>query len=336
MIPSSGQSGNRSVGGARFATAVVALSAAALSAGAFVLGGGWALLQPGGWQGAAARSRGFLVCGLVTGVCLALLAVLGGALWLAGAARRAQRSDLATGEPDPTRDIKSEIRNPKSERAQEGAVTVEFALVLPIALMIFLIMTQSALLMGGSLCVNYAAFCAARSAIVQVPRNLGVEEPPNVVGDPASSAKMQSVKSAAVWALLPVSCSSPDAPGVDAGNLQAGLSSVLASFGSSAPAWARDRLSQRLGYARQHTEVDLAPPRNGPRYDANEDLKVTLRHDFYLSVPYAARIFSQAADGVRLEFGSGEFATVIRVDCTLTNEGEQDWVDVEHFPRPRR
>ncbi len=41
--------------------------------------------------------------------------------------------------------------------------------------MISLLMVQSSLLMGGYLCVNYASYCAARSAIVYIPQEMREE-----------------------------------------------------------------------------------------------------------------------------------------------------------------
>ena len=40
-----------------------------------------------------------------------------------------------------------------------------------------------------------------------------------------------------------------------------------------------------------------------------------------------------ADDGVELDFGSGQFGTVIRATCTLPNEGVHDYIDVEPFPQ---
>jgi len=167
-----------------------------------------------------------------------------------------------------------------------------------------------------------------------VPQN-GVDEPRNVVGDLASSSKLNRVKRAAVWAVLPVSCSSPDGPAVDASRLKAGLDSVFAPAGGS-PGWVNQDLGRRLAYAQDHTTVDLAPPANGTSYDGNEDLTVRVRHDFYMAVPYAARIFSKLTrEGRELDFGRGQFAMAMQAQCTLTNEGAQDYVDVEPFPRDR-
>ncbi len=308
----------------------VALGAAAAglvaAGGLLVISAGWsAATSTGAWAKAARESHVFLVAAGITGACAAALAVLCGALCVAG---RQGRDVLAA-------------RNPLSER---GSATFEFALVLPIALMVVLIMVQSSLVMGGSLCVHHAAFCAARSAIVQVPRDLSADEPANVVADEGSSQKLRLIKQAAVWAVLPISCAHPDGPVAASADLENALEAVFAATAGGTPAWVRRDLAHKLGYAQRHTWIALevatppvaggapAPAGNGP-FRKDDDLRVLVRHDFYLSVPYAARVFSQVAgDGMTLEFGRGLYALTMRSDCTLTNEGEQDFVDVERFP----
>jgi hypothetical protein len=256
------------------------------------------------------------------------------------------RDALATRGQD-ARDTQGRDALATVDAAEEGAATLEFALVLPIALMIVLVMIQASLLMGGNLCTHYAAFCAARSAIVNVPRNFA-DEPPNIVGDAASSSKVRRIQMAAVWAVMPVSCTQKDGPSVNASNLQDALSAVFAGGAGGAPGWINQDMGRRLAYAQDHTTVEMdpptgqAPPGAGPinplppkngAYAPGEDLRIRVKHDFYLSVPYAARIFSQVTgDGMQLDFGQGQYALTIRADCTLTNEGEQDFVDVENFP----
>ena len=53
---------------------------------------------------------------------------------------------------------------------------------------------------------------------------------------------------------------------------------------------------------------------------------------FYLAVPLAARLFYlMDDDGRDLDFGSGQYATVLRATCALPNEGVTDIVAVEPF-----
>ena len=292
-------------------------TAALLPAAALAVLAVWAAATParpggaGSWVAKAVASPVFLACGAVLAVSAAALVALAGAMWRAGAAERRRR------------------------RAQHGTILLEFALVLPIALTLVLVMAQSSLLMVGNLCVNYAAYCAARSAIVQVPDNLAPAEGPNVIGvDPYSSPKLLRIQSAAVWAVLPVSCGSQEYPEGDAARLNQGVSDLLAGYGADAPGWVGPYLARKLRYAQDHTTVELDPPVGGMEYAPAEDIVARVSHTFYLSIPYANWVFQKfaGADGVDLAFGQGERGMVIRADCTLTNQGVQDYVDVEQFP----
>jgi hypothetical protein len=277
---------------------------------------GWAVFLALGdwwawrWVRPALVSGQFAKYGLVMLGSAVALAVLCGLLWRAGGSRRGWRGN------------------------QEGGAMIEFVMVLPIALMLVLIMAQSSLLMVGNLCVNYSAYCAARSAIVTIPDDLSPGEPPNYVdGRPDSSAKRRRILLAAAWAVLPVSCSIREQSEAGGLELMEGLEKFFKTYNRKPPGWIRAHLGRKLRYALDHTSVDLAPPENGDTYGPAEDIHVSVDHTFYLAVPYASGLFYKAdRDGVELDIGTGEYGIVIRVACTLTNEGVQDYVDVEEFP----
>jgi hypothetical protein len=267
-----------------------------------------------------------LVFSLVTVVCLALVVVIGAAMWRAGLAGRLQRRTSA-------RD------------GNDGTAMLEFAMVLPIALFIVLVMMQSTLLMAGNLCVHYAAYCAARTAIVTIPDgprqpdgNMPpVPEGPNMLdayecsAGSGGSEKANRIWRAAVWAVVPVSSSSPDVPEANAASLTSGLRRFFSNYNMTTPWWTESLLARKLQYAEDHTAIEISRPAAGDRYGPGEDVTVRVEHAYYLSVPYAARLFAQFEGGQRLDFGAGEYGLVIRALCTLTNEGVQDYVDQEPF-----
>ncbi|MCY2927086.1 MAG: pilus assembly protein [Planctomycetota bacterium] len=123
-----------------------------------------------------------ILAGAVALSCLLLLALLGRAMLLAAAhARKAHRT------------------------GQEGQAILEFALVMPILLMIVLVMIQVSLLMGGLVNLHYSAYCAARAGVVAVPLQTN-SEAQNQMGDfqadawvPNSDEKIQRVFTAAVF-----------------------------------------------------------------------------------------------------------------------------------------
>lgn len=287
--------------------------------------------RDGHWLAGALMGRLFLGAATVLLVSTALVLLCCRAMWQMGASLRKQRTAHGEG----------------------GAAIVEFALVLPIVLMLVLIMVQSTLLMAGNLCISYAAFCAARSAIVTVPLNLQ-GEPSNYVLD--QSVKLNRIKAAAVWAVMPISCGNKAYPTGDFGVMGQGLSGFFGGYGKATPTWALGSLPQRLQYALDNTVVTLSPPAHLPKYRpyarddwqiipnlkttaedfVAEDLVVTVEHTLYLSVPYASRLFYSfgGVDARELDFGAGQYGVVVRSSCRLPNEGQQDWVDVEEFEDP--
>jgi len=230
----------------------------------------------------------------------------------------------------------------------DGNILVEFAMLLPIILMFGLLMLQSSLLMGGYMTVHYASYCAARSAIVYVPidytrdpyegdeeRNVvfGVDPTGESMSDPGAGDKIRAIKDAAVWAVVPVSASDYQGDSGKASYLESGLQDMYNAYGKDEPNWVRNWLASKCGYAEDNTWVKLHPPTDidSEIYGEHEDLHVTVRHNLYLSVPYAGAILATMdPDGV--ELGNGRYAIAVEVSCTLTNEGAVDQIDIEEFP----
>ncbi len=240
--------------------------------------------------------------------------------------------------------------------SEDGTAILEFALVMPVMLSLALLMVQSSLLMGGYMCVNYAAFCSARSAIVYVPANLSgyygddrfadeLEGPNNLnVSMPSLSRKLEHIRSAAVWAVMPVSDGDYNETASRADVLIEGLDELFRLNNATSPRWIDRYVGQKLAYAEEHTDViltnedgeDIATQAGGNgcyRYQEHEDIHVTVRHDLYLSVPYAGWLLWQldgsAGEG---DLGEGKYALPVTISSTLTNEGINDTIDTEVFP----
>jgi Flp pilus assembly protein TadG len=242
-----------------------------------------------------------------------------------------------------------------------GAVIVEFVLVLPIALMLVLVMVQTSLLMVGNICVHYAAFAAARAAIVQIPYDYTVEdgvqqyyshEGPNEVFDwgQPNALKLEKIRAAAAWAMMPVSCSSMNG-GTDDG-LQADLKTFYDAYARVAPNWVDQKyLGSKWSYANAYTDAKLlvrsAPDNPDSDYremnfwkvfQPAEEVRVQVEHEFYLSVPYANRFFFALlkGDSRELDFGEGQYALALRAEVSLTNEGVRDFIVEENFDLDNR
>ena len=67
-------------------------------------------------------------------------------------------------------------------RDQAGGVqSLSFVLTLPVFVIVMLFIVQVSQLMIGTIVVHYAAFAAARSAVVWIPARLGAEETENCI-----------------------------------------------------------------------------------------------------------------------------------------------------------
>ena len=328
--PQSGDPGCRCSRAMRLWWVGIAAVLIGFAVGLAILGGSGANISSGSsdyrWLIDAVTSGLFVICGVVTLLSGLVLCAIVRILWEAGRANR-------------------RVPNP-----QGGQVIIEFAIALPIALMLVMIMTQSSLLMGGNLCVHYAAYCAARSAIVQIPRDLS-GEPSNILADPGSE-KFGNIRKAAIWAVTPVSSSSQRLPDDGAFELVKGLRSFFNNYSDKTPGWVRlDYLGRKIGYADWYTQVTMLRRESSGlqeqpvyteltypyTYAENEEVRVHVDHTFYLSVPYANKIFAKIGsageqdDGRELDFGDGEYGLVIHAASSLTNEGVRDDVDVESF-----
>ena len=219
-------------------------------------------------------------------------------------------------------------RRPGSE---DGTAMVEFALVLPIAMVIVLLTVQSSMLMGAYLCVNYSSYCAARAAVTIVPAELG-DEGPNVVADEsdtAGSEKIWRIHQAAVWAVMPIGNGAHERISPYADVLVDGLESLLGQYDLSSWTALRERLGRKLAYAAQNTTVRLTPPTDGSQYGEHEDLTVTVRHNLYLSVPYASSLLAWLDSEHSVKVAPGRYAVWVEIPCTLTNEGISDRIELE-------
>ena len=220
-------------------------------------------------------------------------------------------------------------------RDRRGTATVEFVLVLPVALFLSLALLQLMLLMGGFIFVHYAAFAATRSAIVYVPTDFGADgEPANEYVESAQSPKHQAIHRAASAAMVPVSGrASSGVAGAD--TFAAALGNYYQAAGVATPKWVSTLAPDRFRYAFQHTTVAVsyaeADPVTGEidfievgsngshTFGPKDPIAVRVQHRFHLSVPYVRWLF---ADGGMSSSSSPDagYAT-LAASYTLTNEG---------------
>ena len=226
-------------------------------------------------------------------------------------------------------------------RAESGVATIEFALLLPILLFVGLALTQTTLLMGGNLFVHYAAFAAARSAIVQVPADYDAQ-PPNIYTADADSPKHRAIHRAAALALVPVAGrSGDDTNGLLTERIVRGFARFYEGYGQTPPPWIEGQLAQRLNYAAAHTRIQLLrssdddPGRIEPIgegetavFGTRDTIGVRVVHQLNLPVPYVDRLFADGSSGGRRRY------ITLTARAFLQNAGLRD--DMPPEPSLRR
>lgn len=221
-----------------------------------------------------------------------------------------------------------------------GVAMIEFVLVTPILLIVTLLLIQTMLVFTGLFYVQYSAFAAARTAIVQIPTVSS--EPMNELMPSEGSDKFDAIRSAAVLGVLPVS-GRESGSSVASSALVSGIGQVFAAQGRSEPNWVSQMLGERLNYAVNHTEVSLERVSSGENaesvrfepvesytfFSPKEAIAVIVRHEFALTVPLASRVFSAVGEsGTYSPAGRtgdspgppGQW-TLIESRAILTNEG---------------
>jgi len=180
-------------------------------------------------------------------------------------------------------------------RNQAGsAQSLSFVLTLPLFVMVILLIVQISQLMIGTVVVHYAAFAAARSAIVWIPAGLESPEGENCIGyyypdpqapdqvfpslDPQAgdygpaaggvtcriepgSQKFEKITSAAVLACISICPSRDLGMELQGGDTQA-VDILRAAYAGLAPSSQENaripaRLENKLAYAMQNTEVEI-------------------------------------------------------------------------------
>lgn len=228
----------------------------------------------------------------------------------------------------------SAIRNQKSAILDcEGTTTIEFTLVLPILGFMVMCMAQTTFLMAGNLFVNYAAFAATRSAIVQIPTAYA-DEPANVFTSSPGMSKYDAIQHAAAFALVPVAGRQTSAnAAVDTAAYLSGLAAYYSAYNVNQPPWIESLAADRLRYALDNTQITVfttqvndndvtftaVPDGATQKFQPRDPITVQVSHKLNLSVPYVNAIF---ADG-RNTNSPGRYRITV-AKYTLSNEGILD------------
>ena len=230
---------------------------------------------------------------------------------------------------------------------RDGTAMIEFVLVFPILLFFILLLTQATMAMGGNLFVHYAAYAAARTAIVQIPADdSATGEGPDIYIQGSGNVKCDLIRRAAVFAVVPACGRSTQAPasGLDVNAYISGLTSFYQAYNKQPPAWITNGvLADRLRYADANTTIQvyhidspanpndaqsglvLTPCAQGVPYTfgPKDPVTVEVTHKLNLAVPYVRALFAQARQG-------DSMYKTLTAQYTLNNEG----IDMDLPPLP--
>lgn len=221
---------------------------------------------------------------------------------------------------------------------QSGSSAVELVLVFPVLMVLLMLILQIALIVQAKFVVNYAAFCAARSAIVVIPdeiaRSRGVPgEGRNQLADANQSKKIETIQHAAA---LPLTALSPlpdwkPATGLPfLGNIGDGLHLGLLApfeldFGSL-------RMVQEVvkrgpyAYDEENTQVKVLTIEGAEArsFKEHDFVRVQVTYRYYLAVPFAKKFFGTPYYNnrfINMIFGTDYFYPITE-EYTLPVDGE--------------
>ncbi len=244
------------------------------------------------------------------------------------------------------RSLSTAIRGRRPALGETGQAMTEVAVSFPILLITTLILMQLALMFQARNVVTYAAFSAARAAVVWIPARVPLDE--NLPATEASHSinldggeKLEKIQQAAAMACVPISPKASTVLGgvPFIGDLIATSSVAFTSMFSifALPSSYAENALQRYAYSTFATQITLyKATENGfieqegqstweyPRDPA--DVAVRVRHRFYLSIPVVNRIIGDSWTVV--DFGPGLGAdlagrfTFIRSVAVLPLEGK--------------
>ncbi len=212
---------------------------------------------------------------------------------------------------------------------ERGTSELEFTIALPVFLVSVLTVVQVALMVNAYLVVDYAAYCAARSAAVWLPQSTPGEPERQLAADEEDTSEKRSrIRRAAAIAVLPIAprlsrfrpwltIPAPPQP-IDAATL-ARLAAVRPQDGATlTPGRLAFALLEKWPYAWWGTEVSLRDDHGNPATSFADSTTVTARvtHKFEMAVPFAGPALGYALGDRYIRF-IGSFYLPITTSYTL-------------------
>jgi len=188
------------------------------------------------------------------------------------------------------------IPGKKLRKEESGQAMVEFAVVFPVVFLLCLVIMQTFLLLTARQVVNYAAYCAARSAIVFLPDS----------GNAAAKKKAERAAIIACWSISPMK---------DFGSAETFIKPIEDIVeGATGIDFA---LARRYNMARSLITVKLTPAKiTSP----HEDVTAEVTYHTVMGIPIANRIFYEMWKGC--EKKNGLYTFPFKAKCTLPAAGK--------------
>ena len=212
---------------------------------------------------------------------------------------------------------------------QSGTSAVELVLVLPPLTVLLVMILQIALIVQAKFVVNYAAFCAARSAIVIIPDAVsanGVNEGHNYLANPNRSEKLEIIHRAAA---LPLTAVSPmpsfSYPIITDPNSLGELFKLAPFDVGPRSMMAQVMLRAAYAYHPENTAVKVltADGSESGAFREHDWVTVKVSYRYYLAVPFAKRLFGTTYSGHWWSgFFGAEYYYPIVEQYTLPVDGE--------------
>ena len=188
------------------------------------------------------------------------------------------------------------ILGKKLRKEESGQAMVEFAVVFPVVFLLCLVIMQTFLLLSARQVVNYAAYCAARSAIVFLPDS----------GNAEAKKKAERAAIIATWSISPMK---------GFGSTETFIKPIEDMIEGATGI--NFDLARRYNMARSLVKVKLTPEKiKSP----HEDVTAEVTYNVVMGIPLANRIFYEMWKGC--EKKNGLYTFPFTAKCTLPAVGK--------------
>lgn len=185
------------------------------------------------------------------------------------------------------------------KKNENGQAMVEFVVVFPVVFLLCLVIMQTFLLLSARQVVNYAAYCAARSAIVFLPES----------GNTIAKKKAKRAAALACWSISPKkSFGAADNFIKPVEDIVEGATGI--DFG----------LARRFSMANSNVSVNLKPAKLNAK-TPHQDVTAEVTYHYVMGIPIANKIFYEMWPRDCKKKGK-LFTFTFKASCTLPAAGK--------------